>query len=57
MIDNRDKKEILALKDYIDLCCIEAQKCIGLDDFDIWEKRRKGAEKRIRELLKVGVIK
>ena len=57
MIDNGDKKEILALKDYIELCCIEAQKCIGLDDFDIWEKRRKGAEKRIGELLKMELIK
>lgn len=46
----KDKK-IRKLKSFINMCGIEAQKNIGSSDFDIWEERRKKAEKEIRQIL------
>ena len=43
--------KIRKLKSFINMCGIEAQKNIGSSDFDIWEERRKKAEKEIRQIL------
>lgn len=43
--------EINKLREHINFCCVQAQKCIGSSDFNIWEDRRKEAETEIRQLL------
>jgi len=51
MEEARIADRIEQLKDFINTCCIEAQKNIGSSDFRIWEDRRHEAENEIRELL------